>query len=63
MAYIIEITPQCDCCYETNPIHVDDTERKVKAHIKADGWMVEGGVFVCPDCIKQPTLSSKKWSK
>lgn len=51
MANIIEIIPQCDCCYETNPSHMNDTERKVLASIKRDGWIVKNDVFLCPDCI------------
>ncbi|WP_281188866.1 hypothetical protein [Vibrio harveyi] len=53
MANIIEITPQCGRCYETNPAHRDGTERKVITSIKADGWIVKGGIFLCPDCIER----------
>lgn len=59
MANIIEITPQCDCCHETNINHRNDAERKVIASIKADGWIVKDSVFLCPDCIDSGFQVSK----
>ncbi len=59
MANIIKIIPQCDCCHETNPSYMNDTECKVLASIKRDGWIVKNDVFLCPDCIDSGFQISK----
>lgn len=51
MGMIRMFFPSCDECGGCEDDYTDARSARVREAMKADGWKVSGGRFVCPDCV------------